>query len=104
MKTVPHGAVLAALVLLVQGCAEMQWSKPGADAAAIAREQDECRAAAIGRAGPPVAGRGSLDARSDGGRPPVMAPTQGSNERFVAEHEEMRRCMMERGYQLKPAT
>ena len=103
MKTVAH-AVALSIVLLAAGCAEMQWSKPGADAAAIARDQDECRSAALGRAGPPVAGRSGLDARTDGGRPPVMAPTQGSNERFVAEHEEMRRCMLERGYQLKPAS
>lgn len=103
MKVVSH-ATLALLALLAQGCAEMQWSKPGADTAQLARDQDECRAAALGRAGPPVAGRGSIDARTDGGRPPVMAPAQGSNERFVAEHEEMRRCMLQRGYQLKPAS
>ena len=103
MKIVPHAAALG-VVLLAAGCAQMQWNKPGADATMVARDQDECRAAAIGRAGPPVAGRTGLDARTDGGRPPVMAPSQGSNERFVAEHEEMRRCMLERGYQLKPAS
>ena len=103
MKTVPYAASLG-IVLLAAGCAEMQWSKPGANAAAVARDQDECRSAALGRAGPPVAGRTSLEARTDGSRPPVMAPAQGSNERFVAEHEEVRRCMIERGYTLKPAS
>ena len=104
MKTVRFGAVLATIALLAQGCADMQWSKAGADAAMVARDQDECRAVALGRAGPPVAGRTSLEARTDGGRPPVMTPAQGSNERFVAEHEEVRRCMIERGYTLKPAS
>ena len=102
MKTVPYAALTAA-ALLAAGCAQMQWTKPGADAATIARDQDECRSQAL-RATPPVAGARSPDARSDGTRPPVMAPAQGSNERFVAEHEEMRRCMLQRGYQLKPAS
>jgi hypothetical protein len=103
MKSVLHACVLAALAVIASGCAEMQWTKPGADAAALARDQNECRAIALQRAAP-VAARGALDARTDAGRPPVMAPAQGSNERFVAEHEEMRRCMIQRGYALKPAS
>ena len=103
MKSVFHACVLAAFAALASGCAEMQWSKPGADAGALARDQNECRAIALQRSAP-IAARGTLDARTDGGRAPVMAPAQGSNERFVAEHEEMRRCMIQRGYQLKPSS
>lgn len=102
MKTLFSATVLAAAVLL-QGCAQMQWTKPGADAATIARDQNECRSVALGRAAPTVAGRGGPDSRTDGGRSPVMAPAQGSNERFVAENEEVRRCMLQRGYQLTPS-
>src|SRR5687767_10290155 len=104
MKNLFYAALFGAGALLAQGCAQMQWTKPGADAATIARDQDQCRAQALRRGAPPVAGVGSPDARTDGGRPGVMAPAQGSNERFVAEHEEMRRCMLQRGYELKPAS
>ena len=103
MKTVFYAATLATVALLVNGCGQMQWVKPGADAAAIARDQDQCRSQALRRGAPPVSGVGSPDVRTDGGRPGVMAPAQGSNERFVAENEEMRR-MLQRGYELKPAT
>lgn len=102
MKTSTHAAAAAAIVLIVQGCTSMQWAKPGADAAAVARDQNDCRSAALRRANPTVAGSGSPDARTDGGRPAVMAPAYGSNERFVAEHEEIRRCMLQRGYELRP--
>ena len=80
----------------------MQWTKPGADAAMVARDQDECRGQALGRANPPAVPAGSADARTDGIRTGAMSQTAGSNERFVAEHEEIRRCMLRRGYQLKP--
>ena len=104
MKNVFYAATLVAVALLANGCGQMQWSKPGADAAAIANDQDQCRSQALRRGPPPISGVGSADARSDGGRPGVMAPVQGSNECFVAENEEMRRCMLQRGYELKPAT
>ena len=102
MKSALRAATLAA-VALTAGCAEMRWTKAGADAAAVARDQDECRAQALRRGPPPVAGVGSPDARTDGSRPAGMTTAQGSNERFIAENEEMRRCMLQRGYQLTPA-
>ena len=100
MKIVPYAAT-AAVVLLAAGCAEMQWSRPGADAALVARDQDECRAQALQRAIPSVAARGTPDARTS--MPGTPPQGQGSSDRFVAEHEEMRRCMLQRGYELKPA-
>ena len=104
MKNALCAAILAAAALLMQGCAEMRWTKPGADAPAVARDQDECRVQALRRGPPPVAGVGNPDARTDGSRSGGMTTAQGSNERFIAENEEMRRCMLQRGYQLKPAT
>lgn len=102
MKRSTHATLAAVIALIAQGCTSLQWTKPGADAAAIARDQDDCRASALRRANPTIAGPGSPDARTDGGRPVVMAPAHGSNERFVAEHEEVRRCMLKRGYELRP--
>jgi hypothetical protein len=103
MKRLSYAAALAAIALAAQGCAEMKWTKPGADANAVANDQNECRAVALG-ATPPVGTRGTIDTRADGGRSPVMASSSSSGDRFVAEHEEMSRCMTQRGYQLKPAS
>lgn len=81
----------------------MQWSKSGADAAAVSRDLDACRAQALGRSSPTVAAGGSPDAITEGRRPPVMAPSAGSNERFVEEHEAVSACMIRRGYALRRA-
>ena len=97
-------AAFIALVLTVTGCAEMRWSKAGADSALVSRDLDECRAAALGRANTAISTPGQVDGRSDGtGSPGIMTPAPGSNERFVAEHEEVSRCMVRRGYALRPA-
>ena len=104
MKALQRAAAAAVIALIVQGCSSnMQWSKPGADAPMVARDQDECRAVALG-ANRPAAPASSPDARSDGMRTGAMSQTAGSNERFVAEHEEIRRCMLRRGYQLRPTS
>jgi len=96
-----HITGLAALALVLPGCAEMHWSKPGADTAAVSRDLDECRALALKSAGPAVAPASSTEGISDQGRPRVMAPTAATNERFVAEHEAASRCMTARGYRLQ---
>jgi hypothetical protein len=98
-RLLPIAAALA--ILSAQGCSGLNWTKPGADANTISRDLDDCRAVALGRATPPVAPAGSSEATTDGGRPGAMRPAAGSNERFVAEHEEVRRCMLKRGYELK---
>ncbi|HYC46611.1 MAG TPA: hypothetical protein VED01_14150 [Burkholderiales bacterium] len=99
-RLLAHG-VTAALVLIVQGCASGQWTKPGADAAMVNREMEECRKLALSRATAPVAPAGSPAARTDGGRVGALTPAVGSNERFVNEHEDIRRCMIQRGYALQ---
>jgi hypothetical protein len=96
-----HIAGLAALALVFQGCAEMHWIKPGADAAAVSRDLDACRALALKGSGPALAPAGSSEGVADRGAPRVMSPTAGTNERFVAEHEAASRCMTARGYKLQ---
>lgn len=91
----------AAVTIFATGCAGRHWTKPGADAAAVSRDLDDCRASSLGRAGSPVAPTGSSESVTDRGRPAVMQPSAGSNERFLAEHEETRRCMAKRGYELR---
>ena len=91
----------AAVAVLLGGCASGQWAKPGADAAAVSRDLDECRGVALGRSGPPVVAPRSSESVTDLGRAGTMQPAAGSNERFVAEHEAATRCMHKRGYQLR---
>ena len=88
----------AAIALLASGCATKNWTKPGADAATVSRDLDACRAGALG--GAAVAPSGSSEAITERGRPATQ-PTAGSNERFLAEHEAARRCMLKRGYELR---
>ena len=95
-------ACAVVLATLVQGCSSnMQWTKPGADPSAVARDSEQCREVALRRATIPVAPAGSSEAMSDR-RTGGLSTSGGSNERFVAEQEEVRRCMLKRGYQLTP--
>ena len=88
----------AAVAMLASGCATRSWTKPGADAAAVSRDLDACRGAALG--GAAVAQSGSSEAITERGRAGTQ-PTAGSNERFVAEHEAASRCMLKLGYELR---
>ena len=91
----------ALLATMLSGCADLQWSKPGADAAAVSHDLDACRSVALKSAGAPVAPARGTESVTDHGRPSSMQPTAGSNERFVAEQETIRRCMASRGYVLR---
>ena len=62
---------------------------------------DACRAVALNTAAAPVAPATSSESVTDHGRPRAMQPSAGSNERFVAEQEVIRRCMSQRGYALR---
>ena len=99
-RLLAHGFA-AVIVLAAQGCASGQWVKPGADAATVSRDTEECRKLALRRATAPVAPAGSAAARTDGGRVGALTPAVGSNERFVNEHEDIRRCMLGKGYELR---
>ena len=106
MKTPILAALVAAAILIAGGCAEMRWTKPGADAAAVSRDVDDCRANALARAGPRGPGIPSQDAQviDRGASPMASRPAGTSNDRFIAEHEDVRACMVRRGYQLQPAS
>src|SRR5687767_7361203 len=104
MKSLP---VIALCALLLAACAEMRWSKPGADQAAVSRDLDECRGNALRRAAPLGPGAPTADPQVPVDRAATPAgnrsATGSSNERFIAEHENVRVCMTGRGYQLQPA-
>jgi len=92
---------LAALALIVPGCSSMHWTKPGADAAAVSRDLEACRATALTRAPPPVSPVGTGESPTDRGGNRGMSLARGSNERFVEEHQDVQRCMTQRGYELR---
>ena len=91
---------IAALALL-SGCSSMEWSKPGADASAVSRDLEACRGLALTHSGPPAAPAGSSEAVTDRSTRVMSSPTMDSNERFVAEHADVQRCMQKRGYALQ---
>ena len=93
--------VAGALALTLGACADMQWTKAGADTAAVSRDLEQCRASAL-RGAAPAAAAMSQDAQVvDRAAAPIAGrPAGTTNERFVAEHEDTRRCMVSRGYQL----
>ena len=101
MIRLPHVLAAVALTSMLHACADLHWTKPGADAAAVSRDMDACRAMALKAAAAPVAPAGSTEAVTDHARPRAMQPSAGSNERFVAEQEVIRRCMTHRGYALR---
>ena len=104
MNTLPFPLIAFALALSFAGCAEMQWTKAGANNATVSRELDECRGAALRRA-PPPGGVASQDPQviDRGATPMATRPSGTSNERFIAEHDAVRQCMAQRGYTLTPA-
>jgi hypothetical protein len=86
---------------LLTACAEMDWTKPGADKAATSNDLEHCRGVALGRSTPQAvaAERGTTTSG-------VIAPARPAgtaNERVIAEHEAVRQCMQAKGYQLTPA-
>jgi hypothetical protein len=95
----------AACAMLVAGCADMRWTKSGADAATAARDLDDCRASALQHAPPRGPGVPSQDPQviDRGASPVATRPPGTSNERFIVEHESVRVCMLQRGYRLQPA-
>ena len=104
INTLRSALYAGALALSLVACADMDWTKPGADKAAVSRDLDDCRGAALRGAAPPAAGV-THDAQTvdRGGALATTRPAASSNERFVAEHETVRRCMAAKGYQLSPA-
>ena len=106
MKTLLRTGMLV-LCIAFGACAEMRWTKPGTDANQASRDLDACRGAALQRSGPRGAGAAGADMQSTierGTSPSGARPAGTSDDRFIAEHEDVRTCMLQRGYQLRPAT
>jgi hypothetical protein len=92
--------------LLACACAPLEWRRDGVDAATNERDlaacRDEARAQAqhqaplFGQPRPPVVG---MDAR---GRVVTGQAGRYDTERAILEHDFMRLCMQERGYELAP--
>ena len=94
-------------LLMLAACGPLKWHKDGADTAALQRDLAECRTKARQQAqqAAPLFGQS---------RPPVIATdTQGrfvtgqagryDTDRALLEHDLMRVCMGDRGYELVPA-
>jgi hypothetical protein len=99
---------LAIIAIVVLGaCADMQWTKPGVDAAGVERELADCRMAArqrvlqqpesLSSAVPQIGGPAGAS------HPVVVETPVRQDDRFLAEHGATRACMQQRGYQIKPA-
>jgi hypothetical protein len=88
--------------VLLSGCAEMRWAKPGADSAEAARDAANCRAAASAAVqrqyGPPSPNAGRPDPRFGAD---TSAP--GLADRQILEAQTTDRCMREKSYGLVPA-
>lgn len=92
--------IFVLVAIFVAACGELRWSKPGADAGTLARDQTGCRALAresiAVKYGPPVPGPG--DVRFG---PETSLP--GPADRQMLEQQALDRCMREKGYSLVPA-
>ena len=106
MATLLRTGVLG-LCIAFSACAEMRWTKPGTDANQASRDLDACRGEALQRSGPREAGPFGPDRQftvERGTGASGARPAGTSDERFIADHEEVRVCMLRRGYQLRPAS
>ncbi|HUP95647.1 MAG TPA: hypothetical protein VM164_12120 [Burkholderiales bacterium] len=106
MKTILRTGVLV-MCIAFSACAEMRWTKPGADVNQASRDLDACRGAALQRSGPrgvgAAAGAEMQGTIERGTIAPSTRAAGTSDDRFIADHEEVRTCMLQRGYQLRPA-
>lgn len=104
----PHPAIrqlCAPLVLLVCGCAPLEWQKSGAAAADIGRDQARCTAQARleARQRMPMQANPAPQVIVDRqGRTIVTQNTQPDSERFFLENSLLRQCMTQLGYSLQP--
>ena len=97
---------VVALPFFATACAPLEWRKDGADAATLDRDIGECQAQArlraqheaplFGMPRPPIIG---TDTR---GRVVTGHAGRYDTERALLEHDLMRACMGERGYELAP--
>src|SRR5689334_17440531 len=96
----PHSAAaLLGSFALLAACAQTQWTKAGVSPDVVARDLDECREVAMRQTPPP----GLAPALTQGVNP-AFGPMPGSpaatesSTRFVEEQQDVRQCMVKRGY------
>ena len=99
--------IIPVLPLVLAACADLQSQKGGASPAALERDQAECRDQARLRArseaplfGQPPPAPVGMDSR---GRAVTGRAARYDTDRALIEHDLMRACMRERGYELEPA-
>jgi hypothetical protein len=92
---------------LLGGCADLQWSKDGADDATVSRDLDDCTRSARVQAASQTINTGPAAPQVMGvdpqGRAFVANPFPPQQDRFITEHDLQRFCMTGKGYQLVPA-
>ena len=94
--------IVCAAALGLAACADMDWTRAGADKATVSRDMDDCRGAWLRRAEPPEV-KASQQSTTSAVTTAPTRPAATSNERFIAEHDAVRQCMVSKGYQLTPA-
>ncbi|HET9404692.1 MAG TPA: hypothetical protein VFO57_08925 [Burkholderiales bacterium] len=101
-----HRRSSAAVLILIfaAGCAPLHWHKDGAEAATLERDVSECRNQARMRAraaaplfGQPPPAPVGMDSR---GQVATGRAARYDTDRALLEHDYMRACMLERGYEL----
>jgi hypothetical protein len=92
--------ILAALVLA--GCGDVRWTKPGGDSSNVAQDESSCAAAARDQVqrqyGPPVPSSSRYGDPKDGADTGIPS----SADRMVLESQSVDRCMRAKGYALVP--
>jgi hypothetical protein len=95
-----------AVISLTTGCAEMRWSKPGADSAKLEEDLAQCRGEArlqATRESLPRMPGSSPALRTDStGRPAVAQAGSRGTDTLVLEQELTGSCMRGKGYALAP--
>jgi hypothetical protein len=90
-----------AVALLLAACADLQWEKPGVDAAALDQDLQQCtqrarleaRREEIPRLDSPLVLRADPQ-----GRPVVVPSSPRTTDRYLAEHDFTAACMRTKGY------
>jgi len=84
------------LTLFFTGCGGAHWTKPGADDATAAADEQACRNEVQRRMGP-------IDLPAAGGDPRFGPPMGGSqSDRMMQAAQDTGRCMRGKGYTLTP--
>jgi hypothetical protein len=91
----------AAVAVVLAGCADLHWEKPGVSAAALDRDLEQCtqrarldaRREEVPRLDAPLIFRADPQ-----GRPVVVPSSPRGTDRFLAEHDFTAACMRAKGY------